>query len=345
MKNLIKIILCLALFLPTGHVLAQLDPGAPPTDDLDYEEIQRRIDSMLPQTPDLLQFKPICVFKFGDWPHGINDSGAQFQEAFKGYSLKTDNNLVLLLDKEGRSVFSIDPADGRQRLIASDFPEKNVEFSDFTILRGERLAIADNSRSALLFFENNKFVSNIGFDGVRILFRHIEFIEPDRLGLYLAAFDSGRNRTYVFDRKGQLQWEIEGRTEPCFYGNGLVKIEKAETSLQLQRVSEINRNAETFATYHCQPGNIILDAWTAGTFAGKLAVVVYEGRGDEDHPDYARLLMSKDGRIETFKFRPNLDFRLSLSSPYRLLINKSGMQLITAKISASGIEIQAAAIR
>lgn len=343
MKNLFKLLVCFLLL--QSLVYAQLDPAAPPTDDLDYEEIQRRIDSMLPLTPDLLRFAPVCIFPFGDWPAGISDSGARFQEAFKGYSLKTDNNLVLLLDKESRSLFSNDPVHGVQKLVASDYPQKNLEFSDFALLRGNRLAIADNSRNALIFFENNRFARNVGFDGERILFRHIDFVEPDRLGLYLAVFDSGRDRTYVFDRQGALQWEVAGRTEPCFYGNGLIKLEKDETSLKLQRVSEISKEPVTFSVYNCQPGNIILDAWTAGTFAGRLAVVVYEGRGDEDHPDYARLLMIKDGRMEIFRFRPNLDFRLSLQSPYRLLISKSGMQLITAKISASGIEIHAATIK
>ncbi|MEW6709786.1 MAG: hypothetical protein AB1403_08205 [Candidatus Riflebacteria bacterium] len=345
MKNLFKIIFSLFLTFASVSVMAQLDPAAPPTDDLDYEEIQQRIDAMLPITPDLLKFLPICTFKFAPWPNGLVDSGARFQEAFKGYSLKADSNLITMLDKESRSIFAFNPVVGKQTLLASDFKEKNIQFSDFAQLRGNGLAIADNSRSALLFFKNNQLVRNVGFDGNRILFRHLDFIESDRLGMYLLCFDSGRNRTYVFDHDGNLKWEAEGRTEPCFYGNALIRLEKQDTSLQIQRLSEISRQPQTFATYKCQPGNIILDAWTAGTFGGKLAIVVYEGRGDEDNPDYARLLLVKDQAIETFRFRPNLDFRLSLQSPYRLLMTRSGLQLLTAKIAPTGIEILAAPIK
>ncbi len=345
MKRLILMLAIFSVFCPLTNSLAQLDPGAPPTDDLEFEEIQLMIEKMLPQTPDLLSFKAICKFRFGNWPDGISNSGAQFQEAFKGYSLKSDNNLVLFLDKEGRSIFSADPQNNKQTLLASDFPQKNIQFADFCQLRDNRIAIADNSRTALLFFSANQFLRNVGFDGERILFRHIDFVEADRLGLNLLVYDSGRDCSYVFDRDGNLKWETPGRTEPCFYGNSLVKISKDETSIKLQRLSEITRDPLTFATYNCQPGNIILDAWVAGTFAGKIAVVVYEGRGDEDHSDYAKLLMIKDSAVETFKFRPNLDFRLSLQSPYRLLVNRSGIQLITAKIAADGIEIQAAVIK
>ncbi len=345
MKQLIVFCFFVALFCPLIPSYAQLDPAAPPTDDLEFEEVQKMIEKMLPHTPDLLVFKTICKFPFGDWPSGISDSGAQFQEAFKGYSLKSDNNLVLFLDKEGHSIFAIDPLHNRLELLASDFPKKNIQFADFCRLRDKRMVIADNSRNALLFFSENQFLRNVGFDGERILFRHIDFVEADRLGFNLIAYDSGRDRSYVFDRDGNLKWETDGRCEPCFLGNSLIKIRKEETRIQLQRLSEINRVAQTFATYSCQPDNIILDAWVAGTFAGKLAVVVYEGRGDEDHPDYARLLMIKDSVVEIFKFRPNLDFRLSLQSPYRLLVNRTGMQLITARIADGGIEIHAAAIK
>jgi hypothetical protein len=340
-----KIILIASMALIAFPLFAQLDPANPPTDDLDYEEIQRRIELMLPMQPGLLQFKVIHTFAFGNWPNGISDSGVAFQEAFKGYSIKTDNSSILILDKDGRSIFAFNPARAKSEMIASDYPDKNIQFDDFCTLRRQKLVIADNSRSALLFFENNGFRRNIGFDGKRILFRHIDFIEPDRLGLNLAAFDSGRNRTYVFSGEGVLQWEIEGRAEPCFYGNSLIKLEKAEHHILVQKVSDINKIPLTIATYRCDPGNIILDAWAAGTFGGKLAIVVYEGRGDEDNPDYARLLMIKDGKTEIFKFVPNLDLRLSLQSPYRLLMSRSGLQLLTAKIGKAGIEIIATDLR
>lgn len=345
MKILIKNLLVIFFVFLSVSLCAQLDPANPPTDDLDYEEIMQRINAMLPITPDLLQFSSIGVFRFGEWPAGIVDAGAGFQEAFSGYSIKTDNNLIYLLDKAGYSIFSLNPLDGRQQLVASDFLQKNILFADFCRLRSNRLAVADNSRTALLFFNNNNFYRNIGFDGNRILFRHLDFIEADRLGLNLAAFDSGRNRTYVFNADGVLQWESEGRTEPCFFGNSLIKFEKEETELRIGRVSDISREMSEIAVYRCQPGNIILDAWSAGTFSGKLAVVVYEGRGDEDNPDYARLLLIKDGKIETHRFQPNLDMRLSLQTPYRLLFDRSGLQLITARIAENGIEIIGAKIK
>lgn len=344
MNKLLKTLFMGILLTITSTCYAQLDPANPPTDNLDYEEIQQRINTMLPIIPGLLSFKPICTFKFGNWPDGINDSGAKFQEAFKGYSIKTNNTKILLLDKEGKSIFEFTHGSPKQTLVASDFPSKKIQFDDFAQLRNNKLVVADNSRNALLFFKGNKFEKNIGFDGKRILFRYIDFIEPDRLGLHLTVFDSGRNKTYVFHHDGTLQWELEGQTEPCFFGNSLIKLETTENRLSIQRVSEISKTPTTFFNYSCKAGNIILDAWTAGTFGGQLAVIVFEGKGDEDNPDYARLLMIKDKDIRTYKFRPNLDFRLSLQSPYRLLMTRYGMQLLTARISQSGIEIIAAPI-
>ena len=345
MKKILKKIIFMVLCCCSSLLLAELDPKSPPTDDLDFVEMQQKIDAMLPDQAGLLKFSPIFQVRFAAWPEGISGAGALFQEAFKGYSFKTDNNLVLFLDQDSRSIFEIDSSLLRQRLLASDYMQKNIQFADFCRLRDGGLAIADNGRSSLLFFKDNRFNRNVGFDGRRIFFRHIEFVEADRLGLNLVVFDSGRNHTYVFDRNGNLQWELDGRTEPMFYGNSLIRLEKNENVLKIQKISNLNKTPADIATYECQPGNIILDAWAAGTFAGRLAVVIYEGRGDEDHPDYARLLLVKDQSLKILKFKPNLDLRLSLTNPYRLLFGKKGLQLVTLRISTAGIEIMAAEIK
>ncbi len=322
---------------------AQLDPANPPTGNLNQEELQKRIAQMLPHQPGLLKFKIIHTFNYDQWPTGLQDAGTDYQEAFKGYSLKTSNNIIFLLDKAGRSIFTFNPGTGQQSLAASDYTNKNIQFDDFCSLRDNRLVIADNSRNSLLFFKNNRLEKNVSFDGERIFFRYIDHIAADRLGNNLAVYDSGRDRSYVFDASGNLQWEIKGQTEPCFLGGALLKLDRHDRKLLVQRTSNISTT--TLATYKCEPQNILLDAWAAGTFAGKLAIVTYEGRPDEDHPDYARLLLIKDQNIAVFKFIPNLDFRLNLSTPYGLLISRNGLELITAKIGANGIEVIAAPLK
>lgn len=334
------IALCLlGLALIGQPVAAQLDPGNPPTDDLDYEEFQKKVAAMLPAQPDLLQFSTICVFPFAPWPEGIGQAAARFEEAFRGYSLKVDQEKILLLDRSGRTVFSYDGRTKKQKMVATDHQKASLQFDDFAMLRDSRLAVADNSRNELLIFAGNRLDKRLGFDGDRILFRHIDFVESDRLGINLVLFDSGRNRTFVFNQLGNLSWETEGNVEPCFYGNSLVRLDKGDKTLQIQRLSDITRTPVTIADYTCEPANIILDAWLAGTFAGHLAVVVYEGRGDEDHPDYARLLLIKDSKMTVQRFMPNLDFRLPLLTPYRLLFDRSGARLITARLSPQGVEI------
>lgn len=323
---------------------AQLDPAAPPTDDLDYTEIQSKIAAMLPVQPDLLKFSPLYTFRFVNWPEGIGNPAARYDEAFKGYSLKTNNEKVLLLDKSGRTIFACDGEKNHQTMVATDNQKKTLQFDDFAVMRNDRLVIADNSRNALLFFADNKFARQVGFDGNRILFRHISFVEADRLGLNIAVYDSGRDRTFVFDASGHQQWEFAGSSEPCFYGNSIIRLVKHDTQLEIQRISDIGKIPENVITYNCEPGNIILDAWTVGTFGGQLAVVVYEGHGDEDHPDYARLLLVKDHQIKIHRFIPNFDARLSLVAPYRLLITRKGLRLINARITEQGLEIMAAPI-
>ena len=332
--------LCLIGILLGGfQAAAQLDPNNPPTDDLDYEEFQKKVAAMLPAQPDLLQFSTIYCFPFAPWPEGIGQAGASFEEAFRGYSLKVDQERILLLDRSGRTVFSCDGRTKNQKMVATDHQKGNLQFDDFAMLRENRLAVADNSRNELLIFAGNRLEKRLGFDGDRILFRHIDFVEPDRLGMNLVLFDSGRNRTFVFGHQGNLAWETEGKVEPCFYGNSLIRLEKGDKNLQIQRLSDITRTPVAIADYTCEAGNIILDSWLAGTFAGHLAVVVYEGRGDEDHPDYARLLLIKDGKMTVHRFMPNLDFRLPLLTPYRLLFDRSGARLVTARLSPQGIEI------
>ncbi len=220
-----------------------LDPAAPPTGDLDYAEMQRRIAEMLPDRPDLLKFSRVCLFPYAEWPAGISSAAREGQQAFEGYSLKTDSNLIYLLDKAGRSIFSYDLRQNRQALLAADREQKHLQLDDFALLRESTLAVADNSRTALVFFVNNQFRNKVDFDGERMFFRYISFIEPDRLGMNLAVCDSGRNRSFVFDRFGSLQWEAEGLCEPVFFGNSLVRIETGENGLLVNSFSSIGRES------------------------------------------------------------------------------------------------------
>ncbi len=342
MKKLMILLFCFLSSLGLVYGETSLDPANPPTDDMDYEEIQQKIAAMLPDRADLLKFKSLFTFKFAAWPQGLNQGGATFQQAFKGYSLKTDGSKVYLLDKAGRTLFAYDAHQAKQSMVATDQPKGSLQFDDFAMMRSGGMVIADNSRNALLYFVNNRLVKKIGFDGERDFFRHCDFVESDKLGISMAVYDSGRDKTYVFGSDGLLQWETTGRAEPCFLGNSLIRLEKHDSELEVQRFSQVNKVATTFSTYRCDPGNIILDAWAAGTFAGQLAVVVYEGRGDEDHPDYARLLLIKDKTIQVHKFRPGFDMRLSLLTPYRLLLTRSGLSLLTARLSDAGLEVVAA---
>lgn len=340
MKKIIIALICLYSCLLASLVRAQtLDPAAPPTGDLDYIEMQRRVAEMLPDRPDLLKFSRICLFKYTDWPDGISTAAGDGTQAFQGYSLKTDSNVLYLLDKAGSSLFSYDLRQSQQQVIAADREQKHLQFDDFALLRGNVLAVADNSRTALVFFLENRFRNKVDFDGERMFFRYISFIEPDRLGINLAVCDTGRGRSLVFDRAGILQWEAEGLCEPVFMGNALIRLENSESSLRVLRFSGIDTEPQQICEYKCEAGNIILDSWAAGTFAGQLAIVVYEGRGDEDHPDYARLLLIKDAKITTQLFVPDFDIRLNLQTPYRLLLTRTGIQLIRARLINEGLEI------
>lgn len=344
-KSLQVVILSLMLITALcGQVAAQLDPADPPTDDLDYGDLQKKIAAMLPEQPDLLKFSSLYTFRYAPWPEGPGQAAARFEEAFRGFSLKVDNDKVLLFDKSSRTLFAYDIREKKQIMLATDHQNATLQFDDFALLRGGKLVIADNSRNELLLFADNRLEKEIGFDGDRILFRHIAFVEADRLGLNFLVYDSGRNRTHVITSNGQPLWEAEGSTEPCFLGNSLIRLEKQDRTLTVLRFSDISRDPVEFGKYDTAEGNIILDAWVAGTFAGSLAIVVYEGRGDEDHPDYARLLMMKDGAYTVHRFIPNLDFRLPLLTPYRLLLERNKLMLLTAKIGENGIEISGAPI-
>ncbi|MBU1105158.1 MAG: hypothetical protein KKB51_00720 [Candidatus Riflebacteria bacterium] len=344
MKKLIVVLSFYLCFIGAACFAQSLDPSAPPTGDLDYAEMNRRIAETLPDRPDLLKFSRVCLFKFAEWPDGISSSARYGQEAFEGYSLKTDSNQVYLLDKAGHSLFSYDLRQGSQHLLAADREQGHLQLDDFALLRDNVLAVADNSRTALVFFARNHFRNKVDFDGERMFFRHIAFIEPDRLGLNLAVCDTGRNRSYVFDRAANLQWEAEGLCEPVFMGNALVRLENRASSLRVFRFSSIDTEPQLLCEYNCEPGNIILGAWAAGTVGGQLAIVAYEGRGDEDHPDYARLLLIKDAKVVVHRFRPDFDIRLNLQTPYRLLLSRDGIQLLTARLVSDGLEIIGATV-
>ncbi|MDD3148501.1 MAG: hypothetical protein PHD82_14505 [Candidatus Riflebacteria bacterium] len=344
LQQSVVLLVLASVFLLLNPAYAQLDSANPPTDDLDYADYQKKIALMLPEQPDLLKFEPLCTFRFAPWPEGLGEAAARFEEAFRGYSLKVDNERVLLLDKSGRTLFAYDSRQQKQLMLATDHQAQTLQFDDFALLRGDRLAVADNSRNELLLFAGNRLEKQLGFDGDRILFRHISFVEADRLGLNMVLYDSGRDRTFVFNNSGILQWEAQGSSQPCFMGSSLIRLEKQDDNLKILRFSSISRTPEEIASYTCPSGNMLLDAWVAGTVGGYLAIVVYEGRGDEDHPDYARLLILKDGQVLSHRFMPNLDFRLQLLTPYRLLLDRYGVKLVTARISNAGIEIVAASV-
>ena len=342
MKKLITILICLSLSLiPT---FGQFNETSLPTDDLDIADIQARIDKKLPDIPELLKFKRLALFPFGKWPNGISPIGKDSENVFQGYSLKLEPFKIYLLDQACKSIFCHNLRTQKLELKASDFEQKNIQFDDFSITRTGVLAVADNSRQSVLIFRNNSFSGHIGVEGERILFRHINFIESDLLGKNFAVYDSGRHRSYVFNSNGKLVWEASEKTEPCFYGNGLISFDKKERTLKINRISELSKTPQNIFTYHCTPKNIILEAYAAGTFRGQLAVVVYEGTGDEDHIDYARLLLFKENKIKEYKFKPFMDLRLDQVKPYRLMLTRNGLQLITLQLSPAGVEVLGAQI-
>lgn len=341
--GLFGILLIISVF--AGVVSAQtIDPSAPPTGDLDYAEIEQRVKALLPARPGLLKFETLCLFPYAEWPEGLWRDESGKRHLAGAYSIKTATNMVYLLDKAGKTLFAYDLRAARQRMTATDKPQNTLQFDDFAILRAGGVAIADNFRNSVLLFKNNRFAGKIDFDGERSFFRYIEFIEADRLGYSFAVYDSGRDRTYVFSADGVLQWEKPGRAEPVFMGSYLIRLDKSDKGVKVQQFSQINPDEQTISEYECGKENIILDAWAIGTIAGKLAVVVYEGRNNEDHPDYARLLLIKDGQTQVYQLFPNFDARLNLQPPYRLLLTQKGMLLVTARMKNEGIEIVAAQI-
>ncbi len=328
-------------FLMIGIVAfsQQFDGGVIPTDNLDISEIQANIDRSLPEKAGNLRFSRIAVLPFSGWPDGLVKQGHDANGVFQGYSLKTFNNSIYFMDQAGYSVFKIRPQTGKYEIFSTDYGQKNIKMEDFGLLSGNSIVLSDNSRQSLLFFENNRLKEVKSLENDRVLFRHIDFVESDVLGRKIAVYDSGRNRTVLLDSHGKSLWNREGKMEPCFYGASVLNLEKADKGIAVNIISELSRTPRLLDKYYCKEGNIVLDAWIAGTFRGTLVMVVYEGKGDEDHPDYAKVVLFKDGKQRVVEFKPFMDFRLGLVTPFRLLLSRNGLKLITARLLESGIEI------
>jgi hypothetical protein len=173
-KNLL--LLLLLFVIPVFAEDPPLDRNNLPTDDLDHEEIQQQIAQLLPNRPDLLQFREMFTFKFAAWPDGLNKTGADYRQAFNGYVLKTGTDFVYLLDRAGRTVFYYDQRQKKQGMTATDYPACRLQFDDFAVLRAGGVVVADNRINSLLFFSNSKLAGRAGFDGERNYFRHIDFV-------------------------------------------------------------------------------------------------------------------------------------------------------------------------
>jgi hypothetical protein len=226
---------------------------------------------------------------------------------------------VMVLDPTSRTIQAYRPDLGSVSVVLRDQKPGLIQFADFAWLQGGRVAIGDNSRQAILLFNNKRFSRILGRIGERHLFGYIRFLFANPEGDRFGVCDTMKKCTYLFAADGRLLAEQPGIVAPCFFQKSLVSLRQSEKELLVELVDPVTRSSRTLLGYHPQPGRIVLDAWAVGSDGDQLVMVVYEGIGDEDHLDLAKVVIYRDGQMRVETFPPTLDLDLDLVRPYGLL--------------------------
>ncbi len=292
----------------------------------------------------LLEATVIATFPYGvatcdlHLPETASTTDSEHLDHHPAFAVVGD--AIHLLDVPGRQILSCDSATGSRTVLLRDRKRGLLHFTDFAMMKDQTVALADNTRNAVYLFKQRRFLRTLGQIGERKLFSHIRYIFADPAGSRLAVYDSARNRTYVCNVEGKLLFEMPLSAEPIFFGNSLIHLEKTDKSVRVDVHDTVLRSSRALGRYTPKEGNIILDAWVAGCVDNRLFMVVYEGIGDEDHLDYAKLVTLHDGVITVRLLPPSTDLETDVARRFLVARIAGRYQLLEPFFTGEGVAIR-----
>jgi len=326
--------LLFGLLLPL-HVTAGPGAGHPSDDLTEHEAVP--FQPIHPPTGPVLQASDHGLFPFGNGPGDLAPPSA---DGALQFVLAADGEATYLLDPARRRILRRDQA-GSVAVFARDDRPGLLRPIDFALTGPEGLVLADATRQALFLFRNFALAGRMGIIGDRRLFQNLQHVFASPEGTYIAAWDAINTSWYLFDRAGTLRREGREALEPCFLGNSLVFLRKDDRAVRVELLDPATGGRRTLHTAACRPGNLVLDAWAATTPTGVLALVIYEGTGDEDHLDHAQVVVVNGSRTDQFALVPNLALSDAFRRPYVLQQRTDGLWLLEGDPGDEGIRIKA----
>ncbi|MBF0501872.1 MAG: hypothetical protein HQM09_17170 [Candidatus Riflebacteria bacterium] len=272
------------------------------------------------------QVKPVVLAHF---PMAVYSGGVR-NPVNQACSFQGWNDKIMFLDSQKGVIFTSADARSLPDSYVTDEPRHLLRMSDFAMISSERLAIADNTRQSVFIFRDRRFEKAITEIDGRALFRNILYIWAEKNGNRLGVYDSGRDRTLVFDVGGNLLAERPGKFEPLFWRQRLIQLKKEERGVSVHSVDPVTGKDNVIFSYVSPSGRLLLDAWGAGALGDEFVIVVYEGAQDEDHPAGGRALrFSQAGPLETV-IRMTFDMELGLRRHFSLLAREGRIYLLEA---------------
>lgn len=278
-----------------------------------------------------------CFFPFGSGVQNLTDLFGQGKGAAgpgNGLAFSTWGKYLLCLDSVEGKILGLSQGSPQPEVFLKDTMGR-IHMVDFARMAGQTVALADNSRKAVFLFNNQRFQKVLGLLEDRFLFQFIRHLFANEDGTQLGVSDSAKSRSYVFDLAGNLLWETAGAVEPAFYGGGLVALRKQESEVLVDVVNSFG--ARNLFLYQAAPGNIVLDAWVAGTRGKVLVLVVSEGRGNEDLPDVTKVIVYDPGKIKNLAIPHMADHEVAFRRPYVLAGVGNALFLLTPDLREDGL--------
>ncbi len=287
--------------------------------------------------------KTLHVFRFGNGPEGVSpivqpSAGAESGEGGV-ISILADSDHLYLLDIPGRKILGAETDSAETRLLAKD-SMGSLSVGDFAGSADGTMVWSDPQRQAIHLFRDHNWTRTIWSVDDRKLFREIQYLFSDPRSGSFGVYDSGRDRTFLFNSRGDLAGEFTGEGEPAFFRGHCVRLLIDDDQLTAELLGKDGSGAGKICSYKPSPGNILLDAWVAGSRENTLVITIAEGKGDEDHPDDTKILILREGKATVRAVPFSSDMELLPCRPYTLLGPEGGLVLVEAEAAPEGIAFQ-----
>ncbi|HNV71402.1 MAG TPA: hypothetical protein PKO06_16990, partial [Candidatus Ozemobacteraceae bacterium] len=163
-SNMLFLVVSLVLIILSQSVHAAEQPGS--DDDLHDAEAKALASLRLHVPADALSERLLTVL-----PRALFSGGAPEDDPdLSQYLVFGQGGQLYVLGRRQKTIWSIHPTTGKIEVVYRDVRPGLLDFTDFTLLQNELLALADQPRQAVYLFQQRRFWKGLGLLNDRWLF-------------------------------------------------------------------------------------------------------------------------------------------------------------------------------